>query len=495
MSEDTSTPSTPESPATRPPGRMAPWVRIVLLLVAGAAFAAFHQIAVKRGEIFNTVNKEGGTVIFDHDQHAYLNAGRLMKRSGYEYVMPRYRTPGLPFLLSFAYEEKEAYTPKGPEDPRKVSDLYFTKGKHAVILLTMLSLVAVYFLARRWLPPLESFLFAWACMWLLYIFKAPYVRPEPTYYSVFFLGSLLTLNVLARPGWWDAIFAGALLAGAYLLKAAVLPLLLLFYTCFWMKTGARLIRLLWRRKSSPDAPPSPETAGRLWVDIAKAHAILLVFLGLLSPYLITTAKLHKGNPFWSMHSSVFMWTDSKNEIALWASRGITAESQDIPPEAPSARNYLKTHTSKQIFERCWFGIQDVLKRVRLEYQELHHFTFKRLMRCVIAALILSVLFFWRDIRRHWAETLFVLGFFGGFAAIAGWYQALQTGPRLILALYVPFVFLGFFLISRFGRTIGVPDWGFQFDLRRILLAVLIVSLSLSTWEVLSEDVWKVIGAQ
>ncbi len=467
-----------------------------LILAVGASLVAFQRIAEKRAQQFNTVDSEGKTVIFDHDQHAYLNAGRMMKRSQYTYEMPRHRTPGLPFLLSFFYSELDAYAPTDPQDPRRVSEGYFTRGKHFVILLTILGLVTMFLVIRRWLPVAESLLFLWICMWLLYIFKAPFVRPEPTFYTVFFIGSLLTLQVLIRPTWRDAIAAGAVLAFCYLLKSAVLPLLLLFFACFWLKLGARLMRLLLTRGSSPpDAPVSLPSASRLWVEVAQAHTVLLVFLGLLSPYLLTTARQHQGNPFWSMHSSVFMWTDSKEEISLWASRGITADSEIIPPDAPSARNYLESHTMIQIADRCWLGVRSVLHRIREEFRVLYDYTVKRLLRCAVAAILLSLLAFWRDLRRYWPETLFIVGYFLGFAAIAGWYEMLKTGPRLLLVLFPPLAFLFIFLVHRYGRRIAVPQWGLQIDLRRILLAILTVYLAFATLQVWRHDAWTILGAQ
>ena len=143
-----STATDPASQKSNSPGRnwfeCAGW--IVASLVLAASLLAFYQISQKRIEKFNPNEllpiedaraKEKREAVLHHDQHVYLNTGRLIKRSGYQYVLPRHRTPGYPFLLSFLYSDDDAYEPVDEKDSRKVSDAYFSRGKQFNVLLAL----------------------------------------------------------------------------------------------------------------------------------------------------------------------------------------------------------------------------------------------------------------------------------------------------------------------------------------------------------------------
>ncbi len=99
--------------------RFVPW--IVVALVFSICLPLYYSTAKKREAIFNPNNENSSFldstdtdkvkvhVIFHHDQHVYMNLGRLLKRSNYDYFLPRQRTPGYPILLSLLYDESLAY--------------------------------------------------------------------------------------------------------------------------------------------------------------------------------------------------------------------------------------------------------------------------------------------------------------------------------------------------------------------------------------------------
>ncbi len=459
------------------------WIGLVLVAIFSVSgLAMFQLVAEKRAAVFDVGILKGEPIVFHHDQHAYLNAARHLATEP-DYAMPRYRSPGLPWLLSFLYAPEDDYTPSDPKkDHRRVSEAFFTKAKHFAVILAMISLVSLFFFARLCLPLAESFLFAWACGWLLYVFKAPYVRPELAFYTLFFMTVILCLRLLRRPSWILSLITGALLAAAYLLKSVVLPLVALFLGCLLIKAVHD-----WLARHRGYRETAFRHAGK---DLAKGLLVPLSFFLLLSPYFATTARLNNGNPFYSIHSSVFMWMDSRKEKLQWNEDGEVDEG----PESPSLKRYLKTHNFVQIVDRPWVGARNTLRRIRQDYYQLHVFTTYGLGMVVALVTTLNIGRVLAALRARWIAVLFLAGCFLGFGAIYGWYEKLNMGPRGLLSLYPFLPFFGLWLLARFA-----PDGGFRFrswslGLRVLCLSYLFLHLAVATGFVIASSAWTLDGA-
>lgn len=472
-----------------PPRHLVPprWVAISLAVILGAAgLVMFALVADKRGAIFDTGELKGQPVIFHYDQHAYLNAARLLATRP-DYVMPRFRTPGLPWMLSFLYEPGHAHQKTSPKDPREVTEAYFTLGKLFAIGLAAVCLVALFFFVRLWLPLWESFLFTWTAAWLLFVFKVPYIRPEIPFYTLFFISSVLCMRLLRRPSWWLAPLTGALMAGTYLLKSAVLPLAALFLACL----GLKILWNVWReRRAAAPAPLSwGATLRRAGKELGLGLLLPAVFFTCLFPYLRNTARLHDGNPFYSIHSSVYMWMDSRQQKLDWHKDIARGDHSSTP----SARTYWETHTLGEILERPREGARKTLHRIRNEYFQLHVFTLGGLGLAAGWLVLLHRARIWAALRERWVPALFLAGCLLGFAAVYGWYDKLAMGPRGMLSLYLFLPFGVLWALSRYGAPFSLARKGLSFDVRQIGLAFLTLHLAIATGFVIASDAWTLSG--
>ncbi|MCB1077845.1 MAG: hypothetical protein KDM64_08475, partial [Verrucomicrobiae bacterium] len=281
--------SNPLSENTRHRGRgwWLPW--IIAALSFAVLLPLYHRVATRRAEKFNSdttlLDHFSGDipthVIFHHDQHAYLNLGRLLRVDGYDYIIPRHRMPGYPMLLSLLYRDADAYQPTpGKEDPRKISDAFFQRAKTFNIWLSMGCIAAIFLFLACYLPVMESLLAAWSIGWLLFVFKACFVQPEVLFDTLALFVVVLMWRQIARPTWRNGLIAGVALAATYFIKSALLPLIALYVVC-------QAVSISWRALLS-----IREGGGGAWrrfcVETAQAALIPVLWLILLSPYLYQT---------------------------------------------------------------------------------------------------------------------------------------------------------------------------------------------------------------
>lgn len=495
MAEETPSATAPDSPTepelNRKSDRSSRLRRIVLFVLFAILLAVFHQLATRKGNRDNSGIKENGEpALVRHDQQPYLNVARKLVDTNYEWVVPRHRMPGYSMLLIPFYDQESAYEidPTGEED-RRISEAFFERGKRFNIYLSMGVLIALFFLGRRWMPDWEAFLMTWAFGFLLGVIKAPYVQPEMIFYLTFSLSFALLLKQLEKPSWGVAVMAGLALATTYILKSAVIPLMALFAACFGLK---KLIDLILDFKQG-------RTEGawkRLTLDVGKSAIIPVIFVALLSPYLLNTWKLY-GSPFFDVHSKYYMWMDTDEEKRKWRDLDI-AEPDFVLPEGeelPSAAKYFREHETSEIVERPQVGWGKLKWRIKNDYMPL----FRLLVENCRWVVIVIALLHWREslafLRNRWASVLMATGFFLGYTLLYCWYAAIGIGPRLVLGLALPLIGLSFFLVARLGGVTRIPKIGLQLNDRRIALVVLTVATLYHAWEVVTDDLWKIEGGQ
>ncbi len=481
-------PSDAPSPAQPRASRVG---RIVLFVLFAVFLAVFHQLATRKGERDNSGIKENGEpAVVRHDQQPYLNAARKLVDTNFEWVVPRHRMPGYSLLLIPFYDQDSAYEidPSGEED-RRISEAYFERGKRFNVILSMAVLVASFFLCRRWMPEWEAFLVTWSFGFLLAVIKAPYVQPEVIFYLTFSLSFALLLRQLERPGWLNAIFASLALAATFILKSAVIPLIALFFACFGLKKVVDLV--IERKRGGGEG-----TWKRLALDLGKVAIIPVLFVVLLSPYLVNTWKLY-GSPFFDVHSKYYMWMDTDEEKRKWRDLDIAEPDFVLPEneELPSFAKYVREHEFARIVERPREGWGKLQWRLKHDYEPLYRLLVEACRWVVLAIVVLH----WREsldfLRKHWASILMSVGFILGYALLYSWYAAIGVGPRLILGLALPLIGLSFYLVGRLGGTTRIPKLGLQLNDRRIALVILTLATAYHAWEVLSSDLWRLEGGQ
>lgn len=475
--------SAPDSKKVRSVSRWMTLGSFVLLL------PLFYVFAWKNGTHHNTgTAKNGDPIIFEHDQHTYLNMARLMRLTDYERVVARHRMPGYPFMLSALYRDSDAYTKLSEKDPRNVSDEYFLRAKHFNILLSLLGVVAIYLLARKFLPVMESHVMAWSFAWLMAVFRAPFVQPEVAFYVLFLWSLVLLWRLLVNPRWWLAGAAALILAGAFILKSTVIPLLALF-------VAVASVRAAWRTLGMVRTRDWSDVSGVL-KGLGTALLVPTIFAVVLLPYFQNTSAMH-GSALWDVHSRHYLWMESDEEKRFWRNAGI--ESPEFSPpqgrEVPTLQTYLAAHTVGDMVERLREGWDDTRKMVRSRYRTLD---FIVMTLTPLMILLLAVGFRHRTRRameRHWQEWLLIAGFFLGYGLLYCWYEAIGVGPRLALALYLPALFFGLLAVHRLAEPVVIRVHRWRAPLRQVLAGVLLIVVALGGIGVLSEDLWVVEGGR
>lgn len=463
------------------------WLPFVVLLPLFGGFAWAKSVRSNSG-----IQKNDEHAVFDFDQHAYLNMGRLMRDQGYRKVVPRHRMPGFSFLLSAWSWESDAYPidPTG-SDPRTVGEGYFHRGKVFTIGLACLSLVLLYGICRRFLPVAESHVVTWSFAWLLAVIRAAYVQPEIVFYVLFLWSLILLWRLVVRPRWRLAAGAGLVLAAAFILKSTVVPLIALFLAA----SAIRAVGRGWRDWRA-GTPAAACLVRGLAPDLGAALLVPLVFAAVLSPYLWNTHRMH-GSFFWDVHSKHYMWMETEGEKKFWRGAGISDPGFVPPPgrEVPSLATYFREHTLAHAGERLRQGWNDTLIMVKKRYAGLYDFIRKWLLPLGLAAAPLS----WRRVHgwlhRRWIEPLMLAGFFLGYAILYSWYQIIGVGPRLLLALALPAVF---FLVLAMHRLVGdrqLTIRGRSLPVRRLVNAASFGFIAVRTAGLLRDDFWMIEGGR
>lgn len=485
-------PAEPAVPTSAP----TPWkARLAIAVLFAGLLAVFAGFAHEKAQRHNTgIGANGTDTIHDHDQHPYLSVARKLYDTGFDWVVPRHRMPGYSVLMVPLYDPDTAYPidPTG-QDERRVDDGFFRRAKIFNIALCGLALVVLYGFSRRYMPVPEALILTWSFGFLLEIFKAPYVQPEGIFYVTFTLSFVLLLRQLIQPTWLTGLGAAVALAITFILKSTVLPLIALFGACYGLKWLADGIRAWRGGQAGGHLRATPRLFG-------QAVIVPAVFIALLSPYLLNTWRLF-GSPFWDVHSRHYMWMDTPEEKVKWRDREISEPHFHQQPrpageeEVPNAAKYFREHTLSQIIDRPIEGYGKLMPRIALDYGPLLTFLWTVCRWCVLVVAVLHWRAVWRAFLSHWPVVLMAAGFFLGYALLYSWYTAIRVGPRLILGLALPLLFLSLWFIGHFGGETRLPRLGLKINDRRLALVVLALATAILSLRVLREDLWHIEGGQ
>jgi hypothetical protein len=113
---------------------------------------------------------------------------------------------------------------------------------------------------------------------------------------------------------------------------------------------------------------------------------------------------------------------------------------DMPPEEiPSATKYLREHTPGDIVERMVEGTEEVMAGMILSYGYFKY------AWSYLNVLILAAAFYWERTRQRILSDpipiLFVLSYFLVYFWLYAWYAPINLGNRLILAQFIPLLFI------------------------------------------------------
>jgi hypothetical protein len=354
------------------------------------------------------------------DQGAYLDYARTLYESNYTVIGGRNRMPVYPIIQSLFY--------RADMDDAT----FFVRGKYVNLVLSMGLLAGLAFVFHRSFTTLHSLNLVLIVAFTVFIFKAGYFQAELLFYFVNFCLFLLMWRLLRRMSRPLAILAGMVAGLAHLIKASILPGLVVFLVLGGLKWG--WVTLHSRHSSGDPTPGKFAVSPLLGVLLVGAFFLITVF-----PY-INTSKRVFGRYFYNVNSTFYMWYDSWDE----AKQGTRAHGDrdgwpDMPPEdIPSMSKYLREHTPQQIIGRFASGGSSVLNNVVNSYG---YFKYIVIYSCV---LIVAILGSWRRARQAMLSRpilcLFLLLYFGGYLLLYSWYAPIVEGNRLILAQFIPLMF-------------------------------------------------------
>ena len=334
-------------------------------------------------------------------------------------------------------------------DPDMSDDEYFVVAKQWNIRLSvaLLAILAVIFAYR--LPPLVSFNLTLIVAFGYFVFKAGYAQSELLFYFLFFLTFLAFWSLLERPpGIFSTLLAaaaGGLAAFAHLTKAALLPFVATFVAVYAGREIARYVR--------SRSAGQPGLLGPLVSGIVAPAVVTIVFLAVLSPYLVNSKQVF-GHYFYNVNTTFYAWYDN------WAAASVGTLSHGdgvgwptLPDDQiPSASKYWRTHTIGQIAERIGGGFRDMLVRSYGAYWYLKYVAW------YVGLIILTVHGVRGLVRRHAALAAFLVLYGASHLLLIAFYEPISgTGTtRFLIAHLTPF----FYAASRYlsSAAVSTTQW-------------------------------------
>lgn len=402
-------------------GGKADWVlKAGLLVLAGALLVIYYRAALTHAQVINISTSFS-------DQAAYMKFIQRAQELNFRYTGDHNRMPLYPFFQALFY------------DPEMSDQALFEEGKQINILLSIALLAALFLILTRYLSFYQAYLLTLVVAFSLYIFKAPYIQAEISFYFVFFLCFLLISQMLLKPGLLLGALTGITLGVAYLTKGSVLPLVLLFIAIALLKEGWQYWQSTRQGQRSPLSALARNGAGYLLV--------VLAFWIFIFPY-TSQMKQRFGAYFYNVNTSIYIWYDEMQQGYDGEARYHFAEGipQDLPADQiPSLRKYLREHTPAQMLERFTNGVQSELRKIGWQFSVTNY------QLAYLWIFALALLSHPRRVRQVLAQypfvTLFGVLFFAGYLAAFAWYSPLASGRRFTYALYLPFLFSIFIALN------------------------------------------------
>lgn len=424
-------------------------------LLVALAFALFVWGAERQGR---QVNTDMNSI----DQDAYRDYAKNLALNADQFTGDRNRMPVYPWILARFYRAN------------MTDEEFFARGKQVNIVITLLVLVAAFVLFRRYVPLPDAGAATLVAAFTMFVYKAPFFQAETLFYGLSFVLFVLIVELIRQPRWWVAAAAGLVGGLAHLTKASVLPAVVLGLLCLVL----RALLLFWQNRATktPDKTVHPKAWAQLIMPLACGGLFLLVFLGVLFPY-ISTSKARFGQYFYNVNSTFYMWYDSWDEVkAGTRAHGDRVGWPTMPADQiPSPLKYLREHSGQQILDRFGQGLDLIRNMVFTAYGYAAFLLFYAL---------LSGLLFWQNSRRfienfgNAAQGLvlfFIVAYFGSYLLLYAWYTRIAYGNRFILALFLPALFVLVRALGYAGRQqLAITCWKTEWPAATASAAILLM---------------------
>jgi hypothetical protein len=401
---------------------------LVLAILAVYAFEAHHR------------RQEKSTPAALGDQSAYLGYARHLYESNYTVTEDRNRMPVYPFLLSLIYR------------PGMTEDEFLSLAQSFTVNLSILLLLGLYFVFRKFFPPLPAIALLAATAFGVFIYRAGKAQVELLFYFVSFCAFVLLLEMFVKPRWWLALFAGLTTGLAHLTKASILPALAIWAVLF-------SAQILWSFRADS------------WRRLGMLALVLAGFLAVVFPYIQTSKRIYDSY-FYNVNSTFVMWCDSSTEAYEFLSaHGDKDQWREVPAdERPSFRKYWREHSLRQIVARILGGSRELAKK---NIRAIGYYKF--VIALAAAGLILSMRRL-RQAREVVAENPFAAIFsllcLGGYFLLYAWYDVVSNDTRFVLSIFLPFMFAASIFVLRLGRDRVLSFAGRQISFERFFSALI-----------------------
>ncbi|RMG41636.1 MAG: hypothetical protein D6719_08080 [Candidatus Dadabacteria bacterium] len=421
---------------------------IVLVLVTIVLISIYLNAASQRATTVNTNLKRG-------DQGAYLNFARKVYRSGFSYTGGRNRMPLYPFLQALLYS------------PDLNDQEFFARGKAFNTYLSILLLIFIFFVLRRYFALLQSYTITVITAFTVFVFKAPYFQAELLYYTLFFFAFLTWLKLLESPDLKTAVLSGTLTALAHLTKASVLPGLVIYFVCSFLKSAG----LIFASVRKHDQKYSVQEA---FSCFKKALTVLLVFLVIISPYELESKKRY-GRFFYNVNSNFYMWMESWQDVVQNGPRryGDRIGWPSMPSEQiPGPIKYFKEHTLKDIFLRLKRGAINLFHTANRSYGFMKYIEIFALLAIILSVKSLKDTV--DSLKAHNISALYVTCLLLTYFSLFAFYNSIVGGIRFVLTLFLPLMFIFASIIENFAGSVSLRVNSKSFSLSSIIYSILLL---------------------
>src|SRR5262245_4335253 len=366
------------------------------------------------------------------DQSAYMDYAKQLAQTDFQYEGDRNRMPLYPALMALFYQD-------GMSDAE-----FFALGKRVGIAIGLVVLLMTFTIFKQRARTIDALTALLVAMFTVFAYKSPYFQTEVLFYGITLLLFVLLLSLLRQPRIRTAGVTGLIGGLAHLTKASVLPAILLGAACLLLGAVVDWRRALFNQNFRREQTLSARSA--LLAPLCCASVLLTIFLLVIFPYL-RTSKARFGSYFYNVNSTFYIWYDSWTEAEQGTKAHGDRDGWPVMPEEdiPSFRKYLHEHSVGDIVRRFVGGVAVILSAVMRSYGYAWFVIFY-----LVALVSLTVqnggprrflALFWRT---NPSVVLFVAAYFMGYLALYAWYTRIVSGNRIVLAQFLP----GMFLIVR-----------------------------------------------
>lgn len=344
---------------------------------------------------------------------------------------------------------------------------FFWRGKLVNIILSLVLLVLLYAVLRRFINEFESQVIVLITAFTVFIYKAGYFQCELLFYFLNFCLFLLFWQAIKKPSLWIGFLSGLTAALAWLTKASVIPAVITFLS-FCIVVPIVNVCVFKKRQSNNNAK-------YILKYISMIAVFLFVFLFTLYPYLSTSKKTF-GHYFYNVNSTFYIWYDSWEDVK----KGTRAYGDRVgwpqmpPEEIPSFSKYFQEHSLQQMFFRLLSGIFIILGTALISYGYLEFF-------CMYLLVCLAVIFKNRleisaIIKRgdNLLIMLYIIAYFVIYYLLYAFYAPISAGPRLILAQFLPAMFTMVYFLSAIKFDFHIKSFNLHINNERVHVIVLYV---------------------